>query len=248
MHEPFFGRDNDTAGVGIGFAQVSNNVTGLDLDTAFYNPGVYSPVRTSETFLEATYQYQVTPWWQIQPDAQYVFNPGGGIVNPNDPTQKIKNETVLGCAPTSPSSAARRRARTPLPPSRRRRGQARRKRPCRTLDETARSAPLLARRRRPSSASRPRAPQDVLEDLHHHTDADHHGARQRRPESLRGRRRAGLGGQDQEGRRAGRQFQQLVQPARHRQHDRRLQSRDQDRRRCSPRCRAICRNARAASA
>ncbi len=96
MHEPFFGRDDDTAGVGIGFARVSDNLTGLSLDTAFYNPGVYSPVRTSETFLEATYQYEITPWWQIQPDVQYVFNPGGGIVNPYNPTQKIKNETVLG--------------------------------------------------------------------------------------------------------------------------------------------------------
>jgi porin len=53
-------------------------------------------VRTNETYLEATYQYQVTPWWQIQPDVQYVFNPGAGIVNPNNPTQKIKNEAVFG--------------------------------------------------------------------------------------------------------------------------------------------------------
>ena len=59
--------------------------SGLDQDTAFYNPGVYSPVRHNETFFEATYQYQVMPWWQIQPDIQYVFNPGAGIVNPNDP-------------------------------------------------------------------------------------------------------------------------------------------------------------------
>jgi len=96
MHEPFFGRDDDTAGVGMGFARVSNAASGLDAATAFYNPGVYSPVRTNETFVEGTYQYQVTPWWQIQPDVQYVFNPGGGIVNPNNPTQKIKNEAVIG--------------------------------------------------------------------------------------------------------------------------------------------------------
>jgi len=100
MHEPFFGRDDDTAGLGMGFARVSNSVTGLSLDAAFYNPGVYSPERTNETFLEATYQYQVTPWWQIQPDVQYVFNPGGGIVDPNNPTQKIKNEAVLGVRTT----------------------------------------------------------------------------------------------------------------------------------------------------
>jgi len=96
MHEPFFGRDDDTAGLGIGFARVSNSATGLDVDTAATNPGVYSPVRHNETFLEATYQYQVMPWWQIQPDVQYVFNPGGGIVDPNNPTQKVKNEAVLG--------------------------------------------------------------------------------------------------------------------------------------------------------
>ena len=36
---------------------------------------------------------QVTPWWQIQPDIQYVFNPGAGIVNPERPDgQKIGNE------------------------------------------------------------------------------------------------------------------------------------------------------------
>ena len=42
------------------------------------------------------YQYQVAPWWQIQPDIQYVFNPGGGIANPNAPSQRVGNELVLG--------------------------------------------------------------------------------------------------------------------------------------------------------
>jgi porin len=96
MHEPFFGRDDDTAGLGMGFAKVSNSATGLDIDTALSNPGVLSPVRHNETFVEGTYQYQVMPWWQIQPDIQYVFNPGAGIVNPNNPNQKVKNEAVLG--------------------------------------------------------------------------------------------------------------------------------------------------------
>jgi porin len=96
MHEPIPGRDDDTAGLGMGVARVSSGASGLDSDTAFYNPGVYSPVRSTETFLEATYQYQVMPWWQIQPDVQYVFNPSGGIANPNNPTQKIKDELVIG--------------------------------------------------------------------------------------------------------------------------------------------------------
>jgi porin len=96
MHEPFFGRDDDTAGLGVNFTQVSNSATGLDEDTAAANPGVYSPIRHNETVFEATYQYEVMPWWQVQPDLQYVLNPGAGIVNPNDPTQKIKNEFVAG--------------------------------------------------------------------------------------------------------------------------------------------------------
>jgi porin len=96
MHEPLQGRDDDTAGLGMGVARVGSGARGLDGDTALYNPGVYSPVRSTETFIEATYQYQIMPWWQLQPDVQYVFNPGGGIVNPYNPTQKISNEWVIG--------------------------------------------------------------------------------------------------------------------------------------------------------
>jgi porin len=96
MHEPFLGRDDDTAGVGLGVARVSGGASGFDRDSGFYNPTIASPVRGSETFLEATYQYQVMPWWQLQPDVQYVFNPGAGVANPNDPTHTVRNELVFG--------------------------------------------------------------------------------------------------------------------------------------------------------
>lgn len=89
-------RDKDTFGLGLGFAQVTSGVSGFDRDTGFYNPGMFAPVRSHETFIEATYQYQATPWLQIQPDFQYIFRPGAGIVNPYNPTQRIKNEAVLG--------------------------------------------------------------------------------------------------------------------------------------------------------
>jgi porin len=95
LHEPFRHRDDDTFAIGMGFAKVSGAASALDQATASYT-GTFFPVRTSETYLEMTYQYQVAPWWQIQPDIQYVFNPGGGILNPNDPTTTIKNELVLG--------------------------------------------------------------------------------------------------------------------------------------------------------
>jgi porin len=95
VHEPILHRDDDTLAIGMGFTKVSGNAAALDRATAAFTDS-FNPARTSETFIEATYQYQVTPWWQLQPDIQYVFNPGGGIVNPSDPTQKIGNELILG--------------------------------------------------------------------------------------------------------------------------------------------------------
>ena len=94
FHEPFLHRDDDTFGIGMGFAQVSGSAAGLDQDTGLLT-GAYTPVRSSETFVEITYQYAVAPWLMLQPDVQYVFNPGGGIAN-NADTERVKNELVLG--------------------------------------------------------------------------------------------------------------------------------------------------------
>jgi porin len=33
--------------------------------------------------LEATYQAQITPWFSIQPDVQFVIQPGGNGAVPN---------------------------------------------------------------------------------------------------------------------------------------------------------------------
>jgi porin len=96
---PFTGRDNDTVGFGYGFAQVSNVAAALDRDTVAFS-GTPSPVRSSESFVELTYQYQVAPWWQVQPDIQYTFLPGGGIADPNRPGKRIGNELVLGARTT----------------------------------------------------------------------------------------------------------------------------------------------------
>jgi porin len=93
LHEPIFGRDDDTFGIGMGYAHVSSAVTALD--RAMTALGTYTPAQTGETFVEATYQYQVTPWWQLQPDFQYVFHPGAGTTNPNTGAL-IHNEAVIG--------------------------------------------------------------------------------------------------------------------------------------------------------
>ena len=98
LKDPLPGRPDDTAGVAIEAARVSGQVSALDLDRN--ELGIFTPIRTVETLVEATYQYQVTPWWQLQPDFQYVFNPAGGTVNPAIPTEKIRNEAVIGLRTT----------------------------------------------------------------------------------------------------------------------------------------------------
>jgi porin len=100
LHEPITNRPDDTLALGMGYGHLSSQVTAYDRDVDIYthqaDPNAFTPVRTSETFIELTYQYQVHPWWQLQPDIQYVINPGGGIVNPDDPARRIGNELVLG--------------------------------------------------------------------------------------------------------------------------------------------------------
>jgi porin len=99
-HDPLPNRPDDTIAVGLGYAHVSDRAQALDRDVALLalasEAGGYNPIRSSETYVEATYQYQLHPWWQIQPDIQYVFNPGGGIANPSNPAQPVKNELVIG--------------------------------------------------------------------------------------------------------------------------------------------------------
>ncbi len=75
-----FGRANDTVGLGVGWARVSGAATAADRTLASLSGGLY-PVRGAETMIELTYQAQLAPWWQVQPDVQYVVRPGGGIVN-----------------------------------------------------------------------------------------------------------------------------------------------------------------------
>lgn len=99
-HEPFRYRPDDTFGVGMGYVHVTTGAAGYDRDVDAYaeqtDPGVFNVIQSSETYVEATYQYQMRPWWQLQPDLQYVFNPGAGVVDPSDPTHRIRNELVLG--------------------------------------------------------------------------------------------------------------------------------------------------------
>ncbi|MGI4977944.1 MAG: carbohydrate porin [Janthinobacterium lividum] len=94
LKAPLPGRDNDTVGLGYGLARISASASGYDADNAALNGAV--PVRSSESFLELTYQYQAAPWLLLQPDLQYVYTPGGGIANPLAPGRRVGNEAVFG--------------------------------------------------------------------------------------------------------------------------------------------------------
>lgn len=75
------GRDKDTIGLGFAYAQIGS--TASDAMTAGGASGV-----GAEMVLEATYQMQVTKWMTLQPDRQYVINPGGA--------SDLSNALVLG--------------------------------------------------------------------------------------------------------------------------------------------------------
>ncbi len=89
-----FGRASDMMGLGVEWAHIGDRARAGDAAAALAM-NTPSPIRSSETVIEATYQAQIEPWWQIQPDVQYVFNPGGGVLAPNT-TRRVGDAAVLG--------------------------------------------------------------------------------------------------------------------------------------------------------
>jgi porin len=94
-----FGRDGDSMGIGVGWARISDSARAGDAAFAAVS-GAPHPIRSSETVLELTYQAQVAPWWAVQPDIQYVFEPGGGIADPAHPSRRIGDAAIAGVRST----------------------------------------------------------------------------------------------------------------------------------------------------
>ena len=94
---PFPGRDNDTAGIAVSWGHISQRAAKLDSDQSAFGHTI--PIRRSETQIELTYQAQLAAWCQLQPDAQYVLNPGGGIPNPRS-GKRVGNAALLGLRTT----------------------------------------------------------------------------------------------------------------------------------------------------
>lgn len=89
------GRSSDTAGLAFGIARISDTASELDSDIAHFTGQPY-PIRRQESVLELTYQVQIAPWWQVQPDAQYLFALNGGVPNPLNPAKRLGDAAVFG--------------------------------------------------------------------------------------------------------------------------------------------------------
>jgi porin len=85
-----FGRDGDNIGLAVDPARIGRPLGSIGALASQYT------FRGYETVLELSYQAQVLPWLQVQPDIQYVITPGGGIPNPNQPGQLVGSAAVFG--------------------------------------------------------------------------------------------------------------------------------------------------------
>jgi porin len=98
---PFAGQEGDVLGLGFGVMRLSNAVRAFGADTVAFT-GSGNPYRASETFVELTYQYQVAPWWMLQPDVQYIINPGAGLPSPLNGNRAVplRNALTMGLRAT----------------------------------------------------------------------------------------------------------------------------------------------------
>ena len=95
---PFKSRSDDTLTIGLAYSRISSDV--IALDRARVAAGGTGPIRSGELTLEVSYVAQISPWWSLQPDFQYIVRPGGGAADPANPSASIPNATVIGLRST----------------------------------------------------------------------------------------------------------------------------------------------------
>jgi porin len=77
------GRDADIVGIGVAYARISRDIRRSERLDAAINGTFYSGFSEHETVLEAFYSLELNKWWTVQPDFQWIFNPGGTGANPD---------------------------------------------------------------------------------------------------------------------------------------------------------------------
>ncbi|WP_428486408.1 carbohydrate porin [Rhodopila sp.] len=91
---PFAGHDKDIMAFGVSYLGISPAARQF-ADSVISLTGSGSRYSSNETVLEASYLNQATTWLSLQPDAQYIINPGASIPTAASHTP-LKNALVLG--------------------------------------------------------------------------------------------------------------------------------------------------------
>lgn len=86
-------RPKDMLGIGFAYTHISDQVSAFDRDSGL------AVIRNYEALLEISYTAEIRPGWTLQPDVQYVWNPGGNVPD-NTGMRAIKNATVVGMRTT----------------------------------------------------------------------------------------------------------------------------------------------------
>jgi porin len=76
----FRNRPGDALAIGFAYTNISDQVSAFDVD--FGEP----VARNYEALIEICYTFEVKPGWSIQPDFQYIFQPGGNVAGQKDAT------------------------------------------------------------------------------------------------------------------------------------------------------------------
>ncbi len=91
---PIKDRENDVFGLAVAYLGISPAARQFSNDLVAFGKAV-SGYASNETVIEATYQAPVTDWLTLQPDVQYVINPGAGVPN-NFGDTPLPNALVIG--------------------------------------------------------------------------------------------------------------------------------------------------------
>jgi porin len=83
------GRPDDGFAVGFAYTNISDDVSAFDVD--FGEP----VARNYEALIEVCYTYQVNPGWSVQPNFQYIWQPGGNVAGQKDATV-VGARTTIG--------------------------------------------------------------------------------------------------------------------------------------------------------
>ena len=95
VNAPFPERPDDQFGVGFAYARLSRDIEKTERLDAVINGVRYDGFSHHESVLEVFYNAQVTKWWTIQPDFQWIFDPGGNTGAPDAVVIGVRTSIVF---------------------------------------------------------------------------------------------------------------------------------------------------------